>query len=215
MQIGYTMTEYNIIADASDINDTPYQAKNIIALDGAAELLNNAGILPYAIIGDMDEVSQSTLKSYEQRGVNIILVDDQNSTDLDKGINYCLEQGASIINIYNAIGGRLDHTLYNLRCLKKYNGTAKIVLINGKETIEYLQDQTVEVISTAHSLIAIISAPLATVTSQGLKYDMQNYKLEFGAKESSSNSMAQSPAKISISGGAFLIRTRKSEIIYL
>lgn len=199
------MTEFNIIADA-DEKFIPTVTSNIISLDGAAEILRENNIVPQVIIGDFDKVTKSTLDHFQNLGSIIIKIDDQNSTDLDKGIRYCLEQNATNINIHNAIGGRMDHTLYNTRILKKYyNQNLAIKIISENEVMQYFENCIIEVSGDSESRFSLLSAPSATITSVGLEYDMEDYKLEYGRSESACNKLKSSTAKISIFGGALVI----------
>ena len=194
------MTEFNIIADA---HNKPIICNNMIVLDGAAEFIKAT---PLVIIGDFDKVTKSTLDHFQNLGVKIIKIDDQNSTDLDKGIKYCLEQNATSINIHNAIGGRMDHTLYNTRILKKYyHPKVSIKLFHEDEVMQYFENCTIDARGDSKSRFSLLSAPSATITSVGLEYDMQDYKLEYGKSESTCNKLKSSTAKISIVGGALLI----------
>ncbi len=200
------MTIFNIIADA-DETFIPAITSNIIALDGAAEILRKNNIVPQVIIGDFDKVTKSTLDYFAQKGCEIIKIEDQNSTDLDKGIRYCLDHNASTINIYNAIGGRMDHTLYNTRILKKYyNPKIRIKLFHKSEVLQYFEDCYLEVHGSPQKRFSILSAPSATITSTGLEYDMQDHKLEYGKSESACNSLSLNVAKISIVGAAIIIQ---------
>lgn len=203
---------YNIIADA-DETFIPAITSNIIALDGAAEILRKNNIVPQIIIGDFDKVTKSTLDYFAQKSVEIIKIEDQNSTDLDKGIRYCLDHNASTINIYNAIGGRMDHTLYNTRILKKYyNLNSSIKIIHNEEKLEYFEDVTLEINGKTGSRLSIISAPAAILISSGLEYDMHNHKLEYGKTESTSNSLKSNFAKIIIYGGVLINYNAKTKI---
>jgi len=197
--------QYNIIADANSSYKLS-KLPNLIALDGAAEIFKAQNILPTLIIGDLDSIKPSTHKYFKDKNVKIIQIDDQNSTDLDKGILHCLEHDATDIVIHNAIGSRLDHTLYNTRTLKKYhNNKTLIKIINESESIQYLQDCTIEISGNIGQNIAIMAADEAVVSSQGLKYEMTDYLIKFGASESTSNELAKPNAKLTIIGGAFLI----------
>jgi thiamine pyrophosphokinase len=194
------MTEFNIIADA---HNKPIICNNMIVLDGAAEFIKAT---PLVIIGDFDKVTKSTLDHFQNLGAKIIKIDDQNSTDLDKGIKYCLEQNATSINIHNAIGGRMDHTLYNTRILKKYyHPEVSIKLFHEDEVMQYFENCTIDVRGDSKSRFSLLSAPSAIINSVGLEYDMQDYKLEYGKSESTCNKLKSSTAKISIVGGALLI----------
>ncbi len=199
------MGEFNIIADALP-NFIPQVKTNIVALDGAAEFLRSKNIIPAVIIGDFDKVTKSTVDFFAQKDVVIEKLEDQNSTDLDKGIKYCLEHSATSINIYNSIGGRLDHTLYNTRILKKYySPKINIKIFNEKEVMQCVENCTIDVHGDIGNRFSLISAPYAKISSSGLQYDMEDYVLEYGKSESACNALKTPKARIMITGSALII----------
>src|SRR5206468_3337613 len=56
----------------------------------------------------------------------------QEASDLDKAVAFALEQGAAVIRILGAGGGRIDHTLANVSLLLKYGGGADIALVDER-----------------------------------------------------------------------------------
>lgn len=202
--------QYNIIANAQ-----PFSAKlklkiphlvNIIALDGAANELFNIGVIPQILIGDLDSINENTLSIIRNSNSIIYHIANQNLTDLDKGIKFCDYQFGEKINIYNAIGGRLDHTLINLRMLKKYwKLDREISIFDDNSIIRYIQNKKITLHGNIGDSIAIMAFTKATINSKGLKYDMQKYRLKFAYQESTSNSLASNSAIIEITGNALLI----------
>lgn len=202
---------FTIIADAPA--DVAIEGDNIIVLDGYANRLLNTKIVPDVIIGDFDAIMPETIKHFRDLGVKIIHDTCQDSTDLDKAIKYCDSQNATEVHIYNALGGRLDHTLYNTRILKKYfRKDRRIKLFNGDEVVEFYKDCVIELEGEVGQNIAIMSAPEAIVTSSGLKYDMNALKLEFGGSESSCNFIGEKRVKLQINGQILLIYNQKAKI---
>ncbi len=203
---------YSIIAD-SPLGFTPEKLPNIVVLDGYANKMLECGIIPKVIIGDFDAISQSTIAHFQSLGTEIVHDTCQNSTDLDKAIKYCDAAKATDIHIYNAIGGRLDHTLYNTRALKKYHKVKRrIVLINNNEHMEFFSNCRVELQCEISSHIAIISAPKAIVTSSGLKYELNEYVLEYGKNESTSNRNINYSVTFDVHGECFIIHPSHSAI---
>lgn len=179
----------------------------IIALDGIANQLLPFDIIPYAIIGDFDSISQESVAKAKQLEIQLHIIDNQNTTDLEKGIEFCKQNGATEIVILNSLGGdRLDHSLMNYRILKqRYSKQHRIKIKDKQSYLELFVDTTLKISGIPKANIALFSAPRAIINSQGLKYDMQNYKIEFGISESASNSLQLEQATIHIQGSAFLI----------
>lgn len=198
-----------IIADAP--SDIEIPEGKLIVLDGFANKLLNTNIIPYAIIGDLDQITNQAISHFKNLGVKIIKDSCQNSTDLDKGINFCDLENASEIHIHNALGGRIDHTLYNTRALNKHhNNTRRIKLFNNDEILEYFSDCSLYLRCLENEPIAIMSAPKAIVTSNGLKYELNNLLLEYGKTESSSNTTLKKLVTLEIIGRSHIIYKKTS-----
>jgi thiamine pyrophosphokinase len=204
-----------IIANAPgtlEISNIGYDV--IIALDGAVNKLSDSAIIPDYIVGDMDAAPKKLVESLAAQGSLVVQIDDQNSTDLDKGINYADELGATSIDIVNALGGRMDHTLYNVRILKKYYSNKRRIIIHEQdELLEYYADCELKVEGNVDSPLAIMSSPDVTVDSKGLNYNMDGLRLVYGARESSCNSLAAKHAEIKLRGGAIIIYDKTTSLV--
>jgi len=204
-----------IIADAPNIQlePLPEEFDALIALDGATKHLNNSSIIPDYILGDLDTINSETIEYYKNKNTEIIKIPDQNSTDLDKGIVFAQKLGATTIIIINALYGRMDHTLYNTRVLKKYyDPLLHIELWNNNEKLLYLENQKVILKGNIDSNVALLSFPSCIISSSGLKYDMLEYKLEIGKSESTCNSLKNASAHIEVRGFALIIIDKQTQI---
>ena len=75
----------------------------VICCDGAANTFINIGKMPMATIGDGDSISE------ELKGkLHFIQVDDQETNDLTKAINYAKDLGYKNIAILGATSGTTD-----------------------------------------------------------------------------------------------------------
>lgn len=171
----------------------------VIVLDGAGNYVTHS--FDY-LIGDLDSLESNKIEHYKDK---IIHKPDQNSTDLHKGIRHADKLGAIKIDIVNALGGRIDHTIVNIRTLKMLHSKNRhLRIIDSSQSLEYYQDCEIVVNGEVGDHIGVMAAPYAIVTSEGLKYDMDDTKLEWGVKESSSNNFASTTAKIKVKGGILL-----------
>ena len=150
------------------------KAEQIVCCDGAALNLLNAGLKPDYIIGDLDSVSEEIKNKF----ASIILhLAEQETNDLTKAVNFCLENKRTDITILGATGKREDHTLGNLALLTDYAEKANIQMLtdNGVFT-PLLTTSTLE--SYAGEQISIFSLETDTVfTFYNLLYPVQDRKL--------------------------------------
>lgn len=177
-----------------------------IALDGAANYLREIGLKPDFLIGDMDSLSKEDKESFERSGAKILFEPDQNLTDLEKAIIFCDNRSAKNIEILNALGGRNDHSLANVSFLKKYYSDKRKITLFGKEDkLEFVKNKKIKAKGKPGSRIAFLGFFEAQISSFGLKYEMRNFKIKLGYKESVCNSLDSNEAIVEIDGEAIMI----------
>jgi thiamine pyrophosphokinase len=99
----------------------------VVAVDGGADELRRRKIIPHAIIGDMDSVSDDTLEYFETKGVKIYTYPtEKDETDLELALNYVFKHGATEVEILNWQGERLDMILAMVGLMSKYDNVIAI-----------------------------------------------------------------------------------------
>ncbi len=178
----------------------------LLALDGAANRLRGRPWLPQMISGDFDSLSKNARKHFEQRGVTFLATPDQDFTDLEKALLWCNAQGFRSIWIAQGLGKRLDHSLANLGFLKQFfSPQREILLFTDEERIRFSQDQTLELSGKKGRGFAVLPFPSCRVSSRGLAYEMQELKLELGARASVANKTTRAKVRLKIHGQALVI----------
>ena len=181
-------------------------AELVVAADGGANKAVLAGILPDAVVGDLDSVWDETRTRLGPRRLHLDSSPD--TTDLQKAIEFAIDLGAQAIDIVAAGGGRADHALANLSVLRLYRGAAKIRIVDDQFEVEIV-DGRAEVdgpVGTVVSLVAI--GRCDGITTSGLRWDLHEHTLDF-SPYGVHNEIAQSPASISVpEGDLFLFRGR-------
>lgn len=178
----------------------------IVALDGAANNLIIADVMPDYILGDFDSILENTQTYFRSKNVKFVSTPDQDYTDLEKGVIFCKERGVKQIAITCALGGeRTDHSFANLSLLRRYHNT-KIQIRTPGEIIEFLKNETVEFEGAKGEKFGLFGFPKAVASSKGLMWELDNYQLELGYKESSCNVLQDRKIKISVKGEALMIR---------
>lgn len=146
-------------------------SKYLICCDGAINNLVQTGQSPNIIVGDCDSLSIENQKRFS----NIIhRIQEQDTNDLTKSVNYSLSQNRKKITILGATGKREDHTIGNISLLCDYMKEAEVEMItdygifNGIETDSTFKSY----IGQQVSLFCIDRLP---VTTQNLKYAVKNH----------------------------------------
>lgn len=101
-------------------------AERIVACDGAAVPLMDFGIVPDAVIGDLDSISGELRSRLADR---IVHVSEQETNDLSKAFRFCIANGWHDIVVLGATGRREDHTLGNISLLADFSLQAPEILI--------------------------------------------------------------------------------------
>lgn len=159
--------------------------------------------IPDLIIGDFDSIDTNVYNYYKQH-VNqqcIIKDNDEYSTDLHKALNYIINNNNNTANnnnkhittqdtiiIYNGYGGRLDQHIGCLHTLYKYNSVFdRMVMINEQNICELLRQGTYNIVcsnkyhptSTTHCGYWSLHGIVNSVTTKGLKYDVNSQIIDF------------------------------------
>ncbi|MEA2076652.1 MAG: thiamine diphosphokinase [Candidatus Marinimicrobia bacterium] len=107
----------------------------IISADGAYDYLKKYQIKSHILIGDMDSISQVP----QEDGIKVIQSRDPENNDLEKALNYCLENDFRDIRIFGADGKRFDYALINIATLSSYSNLLNIEIITNEEYLRFLK----------------------------------------------------------------------------
>ena len=151
-----------------------YKAERIICCDGATQSLLNFGLKPDFIIGDLDSISEEISKRFS----SILLYRaEQETNDLTKSVQFCMENNFKEITILGATGKREDHTLGNLSLLLDYAEKANVQMLTDYGAFTPLLE-TCTLESFPGEQISIFSLDPETVfTFHNLLYPVENRKL--------------------------------------
>lgn len=147
----------------------------IIACDGAVRSLHERGLVPTAIVGDLDSIPPEMLKLYTDR---IHVVEDQEINDLTKAIRFAHSSGYQKVLILGATGLREDHTLGNISLLLEYAPLFRLVemVSDYGRFIPLLHTATLK--SEPGQQISIFSMyPCGEITTEGLRWPIIRRKL--------------------------------------
>lgn len=103
-----------------------HNSKYLICCDGAINNLSKTDKNPHAIVGDCDSLSKENVEKYKDI---IHRIPEQDTNDLTKAVNFCLNQNRNVITILGATGKREDHTIANVSLLCEYMKEADVEMI--------------------------------------------------------------------------------------
>ncbi|MFB1004222.1 MAG: thiamine diphosphokinase [Bacteroidia bacterium] len=154
----------------------------MVVCDGAYTRIKNLQITPDVVIGDFDSLENVGRELHTQ----YIHLEDQETTDLEKAIDHLVEKGYTDINVIWASGKRLDHTINNFATLAKYF-EIRIVLIDDYSRSFILPKNYNKRYEKGQALSLVPIHTCSGITTQNLKYNLDNETLSFGKRSGTSN----------------------------
>lgn len=151
----------------SKVKIRPYDI--IICADKGYEYAKTLNLLPNYVLGDFDSLGY-TPSSAEKFNV------EKDFSDTELCIKKAIELKATQIDIYFALGGRIDHELFNvslLSAIKKHKINAKIIDENMEMEVINSSDigRKYKAVIGNNVSIVPISKTAHIIKSEGLKYD--------------------------------------------
>lgn len=153
----------------------------LVGADGGADIIGDAGLVPEAIIGDLDSVRDRA--GWEAR-TRVLHIPEQITTDFQKAL---YSTSAPVTLALGMTGKRLDHTLAALSAVLQYAPMRRLMLIDevdvalaatGPVRFSAAQRERVSI----HPLV-----PIRLRSSSGLFYPMDDLLLEPGGLLGTSN----------------------------
>ena len=173
----------------------------IISCDGATNNLIEYGLEPNFIIGDMDSISDKLKNKYKHKIINYT---EQNSNDLTKAVNWCINNKITEITILGASGKREDHTLANISLLFKYANEINVKMITDYGIFTPITSNH-EFSSIKGQQVSIFSSSTETkITSINLKFPLNNLQLKQLWQGTLNESLSET-FKISFENGTVII----------
>lgn len=181
----------------------------IIGVDGGALALVNQGIIPDVAIGDFDSIENSDFQMIQQVCSTVVkLPCEKNETDTEVAIEYAISKGVTDIYIYGAVGGRIDHTLANIRLLVHFSQSpANIYITDESNSLRLLSkgEYTFSKMPYQYVSFFAIETNVTGLTLQGLKYPLTKYELTQGDIRCISNEVLADEFQVSFDSGYLLM----------
>ncbi len=183
----------------------------VVAADGGTLALERWGVLPHAIVGDLDSLGAERALEYGTRGVTVVpFSPEKDESDLELAIAHAVGAKADDIVLLAIFGGeRFDHELANTlllageayrgRCLRAVRGDVTVRALHGGEQLELA--------GVAGDLVTLLAVrgDAEGVRTQGLRYPLAGETLRFGAARGLSNVVVSAPASIACERGVLLV----------
>lgn len=206
--------------------NTITKEKMVLALDGAANKLMQMNIRPDMILGDFDsiepevfgikktftDISLQDSPYFSEKNFYIVPAKDQLLTDLSKAILFCDAHDVASIAVICATGGRMDHHEGAVRSLRgHYKKERPLCIHTEQQTLQFAKDELLQVYGNPGDKMGMLAYPDGSITTQGLEFEAQNYKLEFGFHENICNALKATQAVIKVNGEVLVVMPHQFE----
>lgn len=152
----------------------------VIAADGGSEHCRRLGVIPDVIIGDLDSTNDGISKIFPNS--EIIHLEDQETSDMEKAIDYAMTFSPVRVNIVSALGKRTDHLLANILVFYHLNRFAKfqdveIHIYDNLGVIRFLAPGRHKIKGKKGKTVSFFSlGDISNLTLQGFKYNLENHE---------------------------------------
>ena len=154
----------------SDIKESLKSAPCLVAADGGANYCVDAGLVPSAVIGDLDSLDTNLNDDLSES--KLIRIAEQETTDFEK----CLTRiDAPFILATGFTDGRIDHTLAVWSVLARRIGPPTLVL--GRSDVVFAAGQTIEIDLIPGSRLSLFPLFELTGRSVGLEWPIDDLTL--------------------------------------
>jgi thiamine pyrophosphokinase len=120
-----------------------------------------------------------------------VFAEDQDKTDLHKGIEFLISKGHAAANILWATGKRADHTFNNMATLWRYHDQITLSILDDHSRVYPLARQFKKWYPAGTQLSLIPVGFAAGIYSQNLAYPLSNHRLELPFSTGSSNAVLE------------------------
>ena len=154
----------------------------VLAADGGADAVLARGLIPEAVIGDMDSLSEAARPAIPRH--RLWRIAEQDSTDFDKALR-SIE--APLILAVGFSGARLDHELAALHGLVRHAGRPVIVI--GAEDISFHVPPLLCIDLPVASRLSLFPLDAVETSASGLEWSFESLALHPARRIGTSNAV--------------------------
>lgn len=195
-----------IVCTMTDVSDIK-KYDGYIGVDQGALALAQQQITMEMAIGDFDSVRKEDLSVIRQFSKKTESLDPiKNESDLEAALDIWHNK-ASIIHVYGALNGRLDHQYVNIQLMKKYNN---VHLINEQNHC-MVCTKSLELSADGFTYFSLFALEDTVVSISNAKYNLDKQELTPNDLYTLSNEFTTKKACIEILKGKVIIIKSKDK----
>lgn len=198
----------SILPAASILDECRARAETILCADGGANRARERGIAPNCIVGDLDSLLPETRAAFPT--AQYVNRPSQYATDLEKTLQFAVEQNFERALLVGISGLRFDHQICNLNIAEKFCAQIEIEMHDDFGVGTFLSAQQAEASTRFEAFVGQQVSLFAFqraegIFTEGLKYPLQDEALEWAVRDGLSNEVIQSPVTIRVRQGVLLV----------
>ena len=177
----------------------------VLCADGGADTAHAYGVIPYAVVGDLDSLSLNACG--EALSERVIRIDaDNTGTDVQKVLRYAVDLGIREAKLVGFTGGRTDHWLWNLSMLKLFGDAMCLCIIDDYCEVRLVRGMVKMLAQTGQKIsLTPLGGEAVGITTRGLKFALNGEALALGVRDGISNEVTDSPVEIRVERGDLLV----------
>lgn len=199
-----------LIVSGGDLGDVDYIKENspdwdmVLCADSGARHMEELGIVPDLLVGDLDSISPSLLKKYGDMGIPIkTYPEEKDETDTQIAVDIAMDMGAKWVYIVGALGNRWDHSYANIMLLYRLEKRGvKAKILHSHNTIQISRD-ILEIEAQIGQDLSLLpfTGDVLIESTQGLAYPLKDSILTLDFPIGVSNVFTEKRATIRVGSG--------------
>ena len=176
--------------DSELLSELYLQGGHMVGADSGADAIVAAGLMPEAIIGDLDSLENPMGWLGRTR---MITVAEQDTTDFEKAL---YSTRAPVTVAVGMTGRRFDHTLAAIDAMARQAVNRPIILVDESDIAIALSGPFAFSVTQKERVSVYPLVPIRFRESRGLKYSLDGLKMAPGEKIGTSNEASTGPFSI-------------------
>lgn len=188
----------------------------VIGVDGGAAVCERAGVVPDAVVGDLDSLDARIISQLQRAGVELVVFPpDKDMTDLDLALSEARTRGVERVVVTAAFAGRLDHTLAAVGSLLRAASMWPVVA-EPRMSAWLLHDfhrHSVVLFGPGATVSMLALGGEAVVSCAGVRWPLHRATIEPLASLGVSNVVTSERASFTVHEGAVLLVSEAADYV--
>jgi thiamine pyrophosphokinase len=202
--MGVLVFANGVIEDGGWVRPYLAGAAVVIAADGGGNHLAALGVRPDVVVGDLDSLGAAIYEAWERAGTIVVAHPaEKDETDLELALLYAAAHYEGDIQVFGALGGRLDQLLANVLLLAHPALKGRRVELVEPGQRAWLVEERTEIVGRPGDLVSLIplGGDVRIGRMAGLKWQLEDEVLGFGPARGISNVMVGEKAVVEVETG--------------